>query len=88
MHHAGKQPLPLYELPWGPRLHNFAPLHHENPIVIGDSVQSVGDCDDGGVLEFCFYALLDEMVGLDVGVWGCLVEDEKGVILEEGSSEA
>lgn len=53
---------------WRTDLNNAASIHHDNFIIVGDSVQSVSNSDHSCVLELRFDAILNEEVCLHVNI--------------------
>ena len=73
------------------RLSDFddsTPAHHNHLVVVGDSVQSVGDGDDSGVLELGVDTFLDEVVSFHVHVRCDLIKDQELVIAKQCSRQA
>ena len=69
-------------------LYNLTSVHHDDLVVVGDGVESVGDRQDGGVGESFANAFLDEAVGLHIHVRSGLIQDQEFVVSEKGSRQA
>ena len=73
------------------RLSDFddsTPAHHNHLVVVGDSVQSVGDGDDSGVLELGVDTFLDEVVSFHVHVRCGFIQDQELVVAKQCPRQA
>ena len=68
LHHPIESPLLSKQLVRVAFLDDSPLTHHQHLIIIGDRVQSVGNCHDCGVSEPFLEDLLDEVVSLHVYV--------------------
>ena len=86
--HFGEGSVVLNELV---RLSDFddpAPAHYNDLVVVSDGVQSVGNRDDGGVLELGVDTLLDEVVSFHVHIRCGFIQDQELVISKQCPRQA
>lgn len=70
------------------KLSDMAIRHDKDAIVIKDGVETMGDGDDGVVLELLTEGSLDQLIGDDVARGGGLVEEEDLLVTKDGASKA
>ena len=63
-------------------------VHHDDLVIVGDGIESVGDRQDGCIGESFANAFLDEAVGLHIHVRSGLIQDQEFVVSEKGSRQA
>jgi hypothetical protein len=66
LHHIVKPPFFINQLHGLALLYDSAFMHHDDLIVVGDGLQSMGNCDHCRVLQFFPYDCLDKGIRLVV----------------------
>ena len=79
---------PLNQLQGIALLSNFAPVDHNNPVIVRDCVEPVRYGDNSCVLEPLPDYLLHEGIGLHIEIGGGLIKEEDLVLSQKHSGEA
>jgi hypothetical protein len=88
VHHLEEGSLLLDQLKGGAHFDYSPLLHHDNIVVVGDRIESMGDRDDSCVLELLLDYRLDEVVGLHVHVGSGLIQHNELVSTEQSTCQA
>lgn len=70
------------------KLSDMAVRHDKDAIVIKDGVETMGDGDDGVILELLAEGSLDQLIGDDIARGGGLVEEEDLLVAKDGAGKA
>ena len=70
---------------WTPTFPHFSPSHHDNLIVVCNCVESMGNRDDGGLIEFLLENFLDEVICSHVNIGGRFIEEKNRSFSNQGS---
>ena len=75
----------LHELFVSTALDNFATVNDEDVVGVANGFQSMGNHDDGFLFGQCFNGIGQLLLAFRVNIGGCLVQNDNGCILHNGS---